>query len=158
MSDRDLRAHIERLLDWTDAHTPFDEAVDGVPVALRGTRPPGSPHSAWELLEHLRVAQRDILNFCRNPQYSELAWPDDYWPSRPDPPTADAWEASVHAFRSDLEDLKGLAANPHIELLARIPHGSGQTYLRELLMVADHNAYHIGQLVAVRRALEAWPH
>ena len=157
VSDSELRAHVERLLDWGDAHASFDKAVERMPVALRGTRPTGWPHSPWELLEHVRLAQHDILDFCRNPQYTELEWPDDYWPKHPQPPRSDAWDQSVRAFRSDLTELKQLAADRDIDLLARIPHGSGQTYLRELLLVADHNAYHIGQLVAVRRALGAWP-
>jgi uncharacterized damage-inducible protein DinB len=115
------------------------------------------PHSPWQLLEHLRLTQHDILDFCRNPAYSERAWPKDYWPSSAGPPTAAAWDESVAAFRREREELKQLAADPALDLFARIPHGTGQTYLRELLLVADHNAYHIGQLVLVRRSLGVWP-
>ncbi len=152
-----LRDHLARLLDWQDAHANFDDAVRGLPPELRGVRPPGLAHSAWELLEHLRICQHDILNFCRNPNYRELKFPDDYWPPSPAPPTADAWEASIGAFRQDLAALRQLARDASVDLFAAIPHGSGQTYLRELLLVADHNAYHIGQLVVVRRLLGAWP-
>ena len=151
-----MRAHLIRLLDWQDAHVNFDAAVADLPAELRGCRPPGLAHSAWELLEHLRIAQHDILDFCRNPQYRELAWPGDYWPATPMPPSAEAWDASVAAFRHDRGELARLAGDPAIDLLAAIPHGSGPTYLRELLLVADHNAYHVGQLIVVRRLLGAW--
>jgi uncharacterized damage-inducible protein DinB len=115
------------------------------------------PHSPWQLLEPLRLTQHDILDFCRNPAYSERAWPKDYWPSSAAPPTAAAWDESITAFRREREELKQLAQDPALDLFARIPHGTGQTYLRELLLVADHNAYHIGQLVLVRRSLGIWP-
>jgi uncharacterized damage-inducible protein DinB len=151
-----LRTHLLRLLDWQDAHTSFDAAVEGIPPERQGARPPGLPYSPWELLEHLRIAQRDILDFCRDPAYSEPKWPDDYWPSSPEPPAEDAWEASVAAFRADREALKRLTADSGRDLCAQIPHGSGQTYLREVLLVADHNAYHVGQLVVVRRLLGLW--
>ena len=114
------------------------------------------PYSPWQLLEHMRIAQHDIFDFCRNPNYVEMKWPDDYWPN-PEPPGADAWEKSVAAFRRDREALKQFFADPSLDLLAAIPHGTGQTYLREALLIADHNAYHLGQLVAVRRVLGNWP-
>ena len=155
-ADDALRAHLRRLLDWQDAHAGFDAAVDGVPPRLRGVRPEGSAHSPWELLEHLRLTQADILDFCRNPAYAERTWPDDYWPRGPAPPTPAAWDESVAAFRRDRAALQQLAADTSLDLFATIPHGTGQTYLRELLLVADHNAYHLGQLVAVRRQLGAW--
>ena len=151
-----LREHLRRLLDWEDAHAGFDTAVEGVPPDLRGTRPEGLPYSPWELLEHLRFTQRDILDFCRDPEYGERRWPDDYWPATADPPDPDAWERSAAAFRADRDALKALAADPAVDLFARIPHGDGQTYLRELLLAADHTAYHVGQLVAVRRLLGDW--
>jgi uncharacterized damage-inducible protein DinB len=156
MSDDALRAHLRKLLDWQDAHASFDAAVDDVPPELRGKRPEGLPYSPWQLLEHLRLAQRDILDFCRDPEYAERKWPDDYWPADPMPPSAGAWDESVAAFRADRRELQRLASDPALDLFARIPHGDGQTYLRELLLVADHNAYHVGQLVAVRRLLGAW--
>jgi hypothetical protein len=155
--DAAVRDHLARFLDWGDARAGFDRAVEGLAPELRGRRPEGLPYSAWELLEHLRIAQRDILDFCRDPDYREPEWPGDYWPDAPAPPSAEEWEGSVAAFRADLAGMKGLASDPAVDLLAKIPHGSGQTYLREILLVADHNAYHLGRLVAVRRLLGAWP-
>ena len=151
-----LRAQLAALLDWRDAHADFDTAVDGLPPALRGRTPEGLPYSPWQLVEHLRRAQHDILDFCRNPDYEELTWPDDYWPAEAEPPSAAAWDESLAGFRRDREALGALARDPGSDLFAPIPHGSGQTLLRELLLTADHNAYHIGQLVAVRRLLGAW--
>jgi uncharacterized damage-inducible protein DinB len=156
MSTDSLRSHLVRLLDWQDAHATFDAAVQGIGPNDQGIRPPGLPHSAWELLEHLRITQRDILDFCRDPGYLEPKWPDDYWPSSAAPPSPDAWNHSASAFRDDRGALKQLAADPAVDLFAAIPHGTGQTILRELLLVADHNAYHVGQLVLLRRALGIW--
>lgn len=155
MSDAVLRAHLGRILDWEDAHASFERAIEGLPARLRGVTPAGWAHSAWQLLEHLRICQHDILDFCRNPKYVEMAMAD-YWPPSAAPPSAKAWSASVAAVRRDRAAMKKLAADGKIDLFARIPHGSGQTYLRELLLVADHNAYHVGQLVALRRALGSW--
>jgi len=155
MSDAVLRAHLGRILDWEDAHASFERAIEGLPARLRGVTPAGWAHSAWQLLEHLRICQHDILDFCRNPKYVEMAM-EDYWPPSAAPPSAKAWSASVAAVRRDRTALKKLAADGKTDLFARIPHGSGQTYLRELLLVADHNAYHVGQLVALRRALGSW--
>ncbi len=154
-ADRALREHLQRLLDWEDAHAAVDRAVDGIPARLRGVVPEGAAHSAWQLLEHLRICQHDILDFCRNPGYVEPAMAE-YWPPTAEPPSAAAWKDSVAALRRDRAALKRLAGDPDIDLFARIPHGSGQTYLRELLLVADHNAYHTGQLVALRRRLGIW--
>ena len=153
--DQALRAQLRRILEWEDAHASFDRAVSGLPAPLRGMTPEGGAHSAWQLLEHLRICQQDILDFCRNPKYVEMAM-EDYWPPSAKPPAPKSWSASVAAVRRDLAALKRLAADRKIDLFARIPHGSGQTYLRELLLVADHNAYHVGQMVALRRALGAW--
>jgi hypothetical protein len=157
MHDDALREHLARVLDWGDAHATFDAAVEGVPAKLRGRRPGGLPYSPWELLEHLRITQRDILDFCR-PGYREMSWPVDYWPGSPAPPTADAWDASVAAFRADREALKAIASDPGTDLLAVVPTGTRQTYLRQILLAADHASYHVGELVAVRRLLGAWPH
>ena len=154
MSDEALRTHLRKLLDWRDAHAGFDAAVEGIPPEHRGRQPEGLPYSPWQLLEHLRRAQHDILDFCRNPEYAEMKWPDDYWPASPEPLAPGAWDESIAAFRADRESLQHLA--DEADLFATIPHGSGQTYLRELLLVADHNAYHVGQLVAVRRLLGIW--
>jgi uncharacterized damage-inducible protein DinB len=152
-----MRAAIARLLDWEDAHASFEKIVAGLPPALRGQAPSGLPYSPWQLLEHIRLTQHDILEFCRNPAYEELDWPAGYWPNSPSPPSAKAWDKSVAAVRQDREALKKLALDPDIDLLARVPAGDGQTYLRELLLVADHTAYHLGELVVVRRALGTWP-
>jgi hypothetical protein len=152
-----VRTAIARLLDWEDAHAGFDKIVGGLPQKLRGQVPPGLPYSPWQLLEHLRLTQRDILDFCVKPDYEESTWPDDYWPKSPSPPSARAWNESLAGFREDREELKQLALNPGVDLLATVPAGGDQTYLRELLLVADHTAYHLGELVVVRRALGAWP-
>lgn len=157
-ADDPLRAQLVRFLDWEEAHAPFDAAVADLPAALRGTRPEGLPYSPWQLLEHVRRTQHDVLDFCRNPAYVELTWPDDYWPESAEPPAgADAWDQSVAGVRRDRDDLKRLVADAHYDLFARIPHGTGQTYLREVLLVADHTAYHVGELIVVRRLLGAWP-
>ena len=151
-----LREQLVKLLSWEDAHVNFDDAVAGIPPASQGVRPEGLPYSAWQLLEHMRLTQRDILNFCRDPSYEAPKWPDDYWPKSAKPPTPEAWEKSVDAFRADREALAGLIADPTLDLYAKIPHGEGQTYLREAVLVADHSSYHIGELVAVRRLLGVW--
>lgn len=151
-----LRKQLIELLKGGNAHTDFAKAIEGFPVELRGKRPKGSPHSPWELLEHLRIAQWDILEFSRNADHRSPKWPEGYWPERPEPPDEKAWERSVKAFRNDLESLCALVANDDTDLFARIPQGSGQTILREALLAADHNAYHLGQLVLVRRLLGAW--
>jgi hypothetical protein len=153
-----LRAQLVRLLDWEEAHVGFDKAVDGLAPAKRGARAPGFEHSAWQLLEHMRIAQADILEFCVDPHYvHERAWPDDYWPKDPAPPTARAWTKAIAAFKADRDAMKTIARKQR-DLFALVPTGQGgQTYLRAILLAADHNAYHLGQLVAVRRAIGAWP-
>ena len=156
MTDAAIREHLKRALEWGDARATFEQTVGDLPSTLRGKRPDGMPHSPWELLEHLRLAQQDILEFCVNPNYKEREWPADYWPKSPEPPDNAAWDASVQHFLDDRKALQDLASNTSIDLAARIPHGSGQTYLRELLLIVDHNAYHLGQLVLVRRMLGAW--
>ena len=153
--DRSLREHLRKILDWEDAHANLDHAIEGLPVPLRGKVPKGDAHSAWQLLEHARICQHDILDFCRNPAYAEVPM-EAYWPKTAAPPSAAAWSKSVAALRADLAELKRMAGDPKLDLFAKIPHGSGQTYLRELLLVADHNAYHTGQLVALRKRLGAW--
>jgi DinB superfamily len=154
-ADRSLREHLKKLLGWNDAHAGFDAAVGGIAPGARGVAPEGLPHSAWQIVEHLRRAQHDILDFCRNPKYVELSFPADYWPASAAPPSEAAWKESLAAFRRDRDELKKLADDT-TDLFARIPHGTGQTYLRELLLVADHNAYHVGQLIMVRQALGDW--
>jgi hypothetical protein len=150
-----LRKQLLDLLRMEGAHVPFDSAVAGFPAALRGRKPNGAPHTAWQLLEHMRIAQADILDFSRNPKYKEKRWPDDYWPATEAPPDAAAWDRSIELFQKDLEEMKNLVADPKQDLTARIPHGEGQTLLREALVVADHNSYHLGQLVFLRKMLEA---
>ncbi len=152
-----LRDQLSKLLAWNEAHATFDDAVANFPTELRGVAPVGLPYSAWQLLEHLRIAQNDILDFCRDPDYREdMKWPDDYWPATAAPPDEDAWEASIAAYHADLATLQSMILDPQCDLLAKVPAGTGQTFLREFLLVADHTAYHVGQMVAVRRLLEAW--
>ena len=156
MTDPTTRDLLVRALAWADAHVRFDDAVAGVPRELRGVRPGTLPHSPWEVLEHLRITQRDILDFCRDANYQEKEWPKDYWPGDAAPPDDESWDDSVRAFIADREALQQLVSDPAIELTARIPHGTGQTYLREAVLVIDHAAYHVGQLVLVRRLLGIW--
>jgi len=151
-----LREQLARILDWSDAHAGLDDALAGIPPNLRGAVAQGAVHSLWQLLEHMRLAQFDILDFCLNPDYQEPASMEEYWPKQPAPLSSEAWDKSVASFRSDLNDLKTLALNADIDLFAKIPHGDGQTYLRELLLVADHNSYHLGQIIALRRQLGIW--
>ncbi|MBK5188159.1 MAG: DinB family protein [Gemmatimonadaceae bacterium] len=158
MSKRDpLRQQLSRFTDFGDAHATADAAMAGMEHALQGKRPNGLPHSAWELLEHIRITQHDILDFCINPKYEEMKWPDDYWPKGAAPPAAGSWKKSVAAFRADRDALRAMAENTELDLFAAIPHGDGQTHLRELLLAQDHLSYHVGQLVLVRQALGAWP-
>jgi len=152
-----LRAHLVRLLDWEEAHVGFDKALAGLPTDKRGALAPGFEHSPWQLLEHLRIAQADILDFSLNPSYvHDRTWPDDYWPTAPAPPDAAAWDASIARYKADLEAIKKMVRDQP-DLTALVPTGQdSQTYLRAIFLVADHAAYHIGQIVAVRRALNEW--
>ena len=149
-----LREHLANLLQMQGAHVSFHDAVKGFPADLRGVKPAGAPHTAWQLLEHLRIAQQDILDFCRNPEYREKKWPQDYWPETEAPPDEGAWQASVQRFDGDAKEMQALIADDSNDLMARIPHGQGQTLLREALLAADHNAYHLGQLMFLRKMLE----
>jgi uncharacterized damage-inducible protein DinB len=155
MNDEVLRDLLQKLLlsDW--AHTSFDDTVANVPVDVRGKRPAGMPHTPWQLLEHLRIAQSDILEFTRDGSHESPQFPQGYWPESESPPTATAWDESIAAYRADRDALAAIARDEH-DLTAKIPHGSGQTILREILLAADHNAYHLGQLVFALRALGAW--
>lgn len=156
MNEKLLRKHLVELLSGRGAHVDWKAALTGIPAKLRGVRPDGMPHSAWELLEHMRIAQWDILEFSRNPKHVSPEWPRGYWPETPEPPNAKAWAKSLKLFAGDLAAMKRLVANPRTNLFARIPHGNGQTILREALLVADHNAYHLGEVVITRRVLGAW--
>lgn len=144
------------LLEGGHAHAGFDQAVRGFPTGKAGIRPEGSPHSAWELLEHLRLAQHDILCFSLSADYEAPKWPEGYWPAGPAPESDAAWAHSVRAFRKDLAEFEELVRDPNRDLDAKFPWGDGQTLLREALLIADHNAYHLGQLVLVRRLLGQW--
>jgi hypothetical protein len=156
-NDKSLREHLANLLKSGDAHADFDAAVKGLAPQLQGKRPEGASHSAWEILEHMRLAQWDILEFTRNPKHVSPEFPGGYWPATPQPPNDSAWIAAADAFRADLAATSQLVENEATDLFARIPHGSGQTVLREALVLADHNAYHLGELILLRRLLNAWP-
>jgi hypothetical protein len=155
-NDKSLRQHIIKLLEGREAHVDFETAVKKVPVVLRGKRPKGAAHSPWEILEHLRIAQWDILEFSRNPKHVSPEWPAGYWPKAPAPPNRNSWAQSVRAVLADRAAMSALVADESVDLFAAIPHGEGQTVLREALLIADHNAYHLGQLVTVLRLLGAW--
>jgi hypothetical protein len=155
-NEKTLRKQLVRLLKGGEAHADFDAAVKDLAISLRGTRPEGAGHSPWELLEHLRIAQWDILEFSRNQHHQSPKFPDGYWPLKPAPPDKTAWNKSVQAFRKDLKAMCELVADEDTDLFAKIPHGDGQTILREAFILADHNAYHLGQLILVRRILGAW--
>ncbi len=154
--EESLRKHLIELLRGGSAHAKFEDVVKDLPEKLRGTKPEKYPHSAWMLLEHLRLAQWDILEFSRNAKHVSPKWPEGYWPKTEAPASAAAWNKSVQQFRDDRKALEEIVANPKTDLFAPLPWGDGQTILREALLVADHNAYHLAQLVDVRRMLGAW--
>jgi uncharacterized damage-inducible protein DinB len=154
--DKALRQHLLYLLKEGGAHAKFEDVIKDLPAKLRGQKIPNFPHTAWMLLEHMRIAQRDILEFSRNARHKSPKWPDGYWPKIDAPPSPVAWTKSIATFRKDLKAMESLIRNPKTDLYAPLPWGEGQTVLREALLVADHNAYHIGQLVTLRRLLGAW--
>jgi hypothetical protein len=154
MSEQVLREHVLFLLAGGGAHATFDQIVKDFPPDLRGKKPHSLPYSAWQLLEHIRLAQADILNFCVNSSYSEPSWPDQYWPKAAAPDSDSAWDKSIRDYRRDLAEIEKLVRTR--DLFEKIPWGSGQTYLREALLVADHTAYHLGEIVTIRRLLGAW--
>ena len=154
--DTELRQQLVKLLTSPEAHADFDAAVKDLPEELRGKRPKDADHSPWELLEHLRIAQWDILEYAINPKHKSPEFPEGYWPESKAPASAEQWEKSVRGFRHDLKRLCDLVSSESADLHAKFPHGDGQTILRQALLTADHNAYHIGQLVLVRRLLGAW--
>jgi hypothetical protein len=159
MPDNDgaLRDQLFQLLLGAHAHVDVLSALKGFPAKFYGAKPQNSPHSGWELLEHTRIALRDLWDFCTNPDYVEKKWPDDYWPASAEPPSKDAWRTSVRALEADLEAFGKLIKNPKSNLYAQIPWGTkDQTLLREVLLAADHNSYHTGELVFLRRLLGAW--
>ena len=152
-----LRQHLIDVLKGGSAHVQFMDALEGFPSNRRGTFAPGLPHTGWQLLEHARIAQWDILEFSRNPKHVSPGFPEGYWPKTPGPPTEADWDKSVQSFQHDLDEIVDLVKSARTDLFAKIPHGDGQTILREALVLADHNAYHLGQLVDLRRALGTWP-
>jgi uncharacterized damage-inducible protein DinB len=156
VNDKALREHLIKLLQGGEAHATFERGVNDFPVELRGKTPKGAEHSPWQVLEHLRLAQDDILDFSTNAQYRPKEWPREYWPEDPEPPDAKAWEIAIAAYQKDLKALCALVEDEKTDLYAKIPHGEGQTILREVLVVADHNSYHLGQLVLLRRLLGVW--
>jgi hypothetical protein len=153
--DQPLRDHLQELLRGGHAHLSLDKALADLPPELRGAKAPGLPHTIWQLLEHLRIAQWDILEFSRDAKHVSPDWPSGYWPKTEAPPDG-AWEKTVESFHRDLQAMQDLVADPKIDLFAKLPWGDGQTVLREAMMLADHNAYHLGQIVSVRQALGAW--
>lgn len=154
--DQSLRDHLQELLRGRGAHLDLDKAIDGLAPDLRGKKAPGLPHTVWQLLEHLRIAQWDILEFSRNKSHVSPDWPSGYWPETDAPPDDAAWERCVETLRRELQEMRDLVADEKTDLYAKIPWGDGQTVLREAMLVADHNAYHLGQVVSVRQALGAW--
>jgi DinB superfamily len=154
--NRSLRQHLIELLQGGHAHAKFEDVVADIPAKLRGQKPNEYPHSCWMLLEHMRLAQRDILEFSRNAKHVSPEWPEGYWPKTAAPATPAAWSSSIKQFNADLEAMGDLVNDPKTDLFAKIPWGEGQTVLREALLVADHNAYHLGQIVDIRRLLGAW--
>jgi uncharacterized damage-inducible protein DinB len=156
MNEEKWRSTLASSLDWEQAHASIDTAVKGLPSELRGKRPDNFPHSVWELVEHIRLAQRDLLDFMTVPTYRELEWPKDYWSEDVAPPSEEAWKESLAAIRRDRGALAEIATGLDRDLTERIPRGTGQTYLRTLLVAQDHSSYHVGQIVAVRRLLGAW--
>ncbi len=148
-----LREHLLNLLSGAWAHMEFDQAVMDFPPHLRGTRADRQPYTAWQVLEHMRIAQWDILEFSRNPQHISPDWPAGYWPQTEAPSSNSGWDESVSRFKNDFEAMRKLVSSPDTDLFSRIPHGTGQTILREAMLLADHNAYHLGQLVLLRKLL-----
>ena len=157
MSNSVLHDHILKLLSGGNAHMGFDGAIADFPPEHINSRPPNVDYTFWHLLEHLRLSQWDILDFIRNSEYAWPNWPDDYWPAKDAQTDAAGWQASVDAFRADLEELKAIVRDPEIDLTAELPYAPGYTYLREMLVVADHNAYHVGELAILRQVMSAWP-
>ena len=151
-----VREQVLSLLRGGQAHASFDDVIKDLPAKLRGTKPDGAPHTAWQLLEHMRLAQWDILEFSRNAKHASPQWPEDYWPKTEKPASDAAWKKSISSFKKDLAAMQKLVEDPKTDLYTKIPHGTGQNILREALLAADHNAYHIGQLVLLRRLLGAW--
>jgi uncharacterized damage-inducible protein DinB len=155
--DRVLRDTLVEFLGGASAHASLDSVVKDFPAELRGRKPHGAEHSAWQVLEHIRLALHDIYDFSTNSEYVALKWPDDYWPKEAAPPSDDAWHTSVRAVKKDIAAFEKLIGDPNTNFSAAIPWGEGQTILREVLLAGQHTSYHLGQLVSLRRELGAWP-
>jgi hypothetical protein len=156
LSEKAVREKLSEFLNWGEAHADWKSALSGIEEGKRGIRPEGIPHSLWDLLEHVRIAQWDIIEFTKNPKYKSPDWPAGYWPKSPAPPDAAAWDKSVKELFKGIKELQKITLDPKVQLDQKIPHGTGQTPLRQILLLADHNAYHLGQFVLVRRALDDW--
>lgn len=155
-TNQTLREQLVQLLTESHAHMPFDEAVAEYPMEQINTPFPNGTYSAWHLLEHLRLTQWDILDFIRNPRYQERAWPDEYWPARDKQATPEDWQRTIQQFHADQQALRDIVMDPQTDLWAPIPQGTGQTIAREIMVVADHNAYHVGELAIVRQVMGTW--
>lgn len=151
--DKSLRKHLVELLNGGSAHVRFEDVVADWPEELQGVRPESAAHSAWEVIEHLRICQWDILDFSRNPSYRHKKWPDEYWPQTTAPPDRSSWGVSISRFQQDLQAMKDLVLDPKKDLFEAFLWGDGQTLLREAMLAADHNAYHLGELVVIKRTL-----
>lgn len=153
-STQTVRAHLKNILSWEEAHLNFEAAVHDLPKKYRGMKPEGFPYSIWQLVEHIRIAQRDILDFSRNTDYTERNWPDDFWPKDPSPENDDAWDQSILAIRSDRAEFIKLLDDSGSDLFKPFEHGTGQTLFRQALLIADHTAYHVGQIVVLRKIFQ----
>lgn len=156
-NDKNLRNHVINLLQGGHAYATFDTIVKNFPFEMTGKKPKGFDHSAWQLLEHIRIAQWDIVEFSLTADHISPKWPEEYWPKESTPASEKNWQNSVKAIKTDLKKMQDLVANPKTDLFAKIPHGTGQTILREALLIVDHNAYHLGQIVMLRKILGIWP-
>jgi len=154
--DKTLREQLVKTIDWNEAHADFHAVVNDFPAELRGRKPDGFPYSAWQLLEHIRLALWDILEFSRDARHKSPKWPEGYWPNTAEPPSKDSWDKSVKAVTEHLDAMRKLITDPARDLFGPLPHGTGQTLLRQALLVGDHNAYHLGQLVLLRKVLGTW--
>ncbi len=153
-TDKTIREYLKRTLSWEDAHLNFENAVKDLPKEYRGKKPDGFPYSIWQLVEHIRISQWDILDFTRNPDYKELAWPGDYWPENEAPASDDEWKRSLRDIRKDRDEFKKLLDDPEFDLFKRFEHGTGQTLFRQAILIADHAAYHVGQIVLLQKIFE----
>ncbi len=154
--DRMLRKQLVKLLQGKGAHVTFDAAIKDFPEATRGKTTESLPYTAWQLLEHMRIAQWDILEFSKSADHVSPEWPTEYWPKELAPPDGSDWQKSIEAFQKDLKEMQDLISDPEADLYKKFPHGTGQTLFREALVLADHNAYHTGQIVLLRKLLGIW--